>query len=122
MSSGHSSSAYSLLWVMPIGRVITAPTIAACQPQNTNRASLSEISRTWQVRWTTYSEVANSTEPPKAKITPLACSRSEEHTSELQSLMRSSYAVFCLKKKTSSTTHQNIDHQLRPDTTTHHAH
>src|SRR3546814_3160472 len=29
-------------------------------------------------------------------------SRSEEHTSELQSLMRISYAVFCLKKKTIS--------------------
>src|SRR3546814_6096031 len=29
--------------------------------------------------------------------------RSEEHTSELQSLMRNSYAVFCLKKKTSPT-------------------
>src|SRR3546814_5422208 len=29
--------------------------------------------------------------------------RSEEHTSELQSLMRSSYAVFCLKKKTHNT-------------------
>src|SRR3546814_6906544 len=29
-----------------------------------------------------------------------AASRSEEHTSELQSLMRISYAVFCLKKKT----------------------
>src|SRR3546814_1505293 len=28
------------------------------------------------------------------------CFRSEEHTSELQSLMRISYAVFCLKKKT----------------------
>src|SRR3546814_10000753 len=28
--------------------------------------------------------------------------RSEEHTSELQSLMRSSYAVFCLKKKTTT--------------------
>src|SRR3546814_1210102 len=28
-----------------------------------------------------------------------ACARSEEHTSELQSLMRNSYAVFCLKKK-----------------------
>src|SRR3546814_4386828 len=27
------------------------------------------------------------------------CGRSEEHTSELQSLMRISYAVFCLKKK-----------------------
>src|SRR3546814_8736082 len=32
-------------------------------------------------------------------------SRSEEHTSELQSLMRHSYAVFCLKKK--KTTHNN---------------
>src|SRR3546814_6991597 len=30
----------------------------------------------------------------------LALDRSEEHTSELQSLMRISYAVFCLKKKT----------------------
>src|SRR3546814_4894100 len=30
--------------------------------------------------------------------------RSEEHTSELQSLMRISYAVFCLKKKTQKTT------------------
>src|SRR3546814_7156811 len=30
--------------------------------------------------------------------------RSEEHTSELQSLMRISYAVFCLKKKTKNTT------------------
>src|SRR3546814_9435312 len=34
--------------------------------------------------------------------------RSEEHTSELQSLMRISYAVFCLKKKTiSNTTYQH---------------
>src|SRR3546814_5800910 len=31
--------------------------------------------------------------------------RSEEHTSELQSLMRISYAVFCLKKKTIKNTH-----------------
>src|SRR3546814_7884474 len=30
--------------------------------------------------------------------------RSEEHTSELQSLMRISYAVFCLKKKTQNNT------------------
>src|SRR3546814_3289482 len=30
--------------------------------------------------------------------------RSEEHTSELQSLMRISYAVFCLKKKTNNKT------------------
>src|SRR3546814_10858561 len=36
-------------------------------------------------------------EPPK-KFSK-AIERSEEHTSELQSLMRNSYAVFCLKKK-----------------------
>src|SRR3546814_11533632 len=30
---------------------------------------------------------------------PVRVTRSEEHTSELQSLMRTSYAVFCLKKK-----------------------
>src|SRR3546814_1491285 len=44
--------------------------------------------------------------------------RSEEHTSELQSLMRISYAVFCLKKKiknnTYKTTHRNTSH---PNTT-----
>src|SRR3546814_4611910 len=34
-----------------------------------------------------------------AKRSPVAPGRSEEHTSELQSLMRISYAVFCLKKK-----------------------
>src|SRR3546814_3096198 len=34
----------------------------------------------------------------------LAPSRSEEHTSELQSLMRSSYAVLCLKNKNNLTT------------------
>src|SRR3546814_9379082 len=33
--------------------------------------------------------------------------RSEEHTSELQSLMRISYAVFCLKKKKKQTTRQH---------------
>src|SRR3546814_4698294 len=36
------------------------------------------------------------------------CLRSEEHTSELQSLMRISYAVFCLKKKNK---HQPIERQ-----------
>ena len=74
MSIGHSSSAYSLPWVKPSGRVTAAATITACQPQNTNAASLSEISRTWQVRWTTCRLVANSAQPPNAKITALVCS------------------------------------------------
>src|SRR3546814_10618158 len=36
--------------------------------------------------------------------------RSEEHTSELQSLMRSSYAVFCLKKKNQTYNLQQTNH------------
>src|SRR3546814_6585575 len=42
------------------------------------------------------------------RSTPEASARSEEHTSELQSLMRISYAVFCLKKKKKITRKQQI--------------
>src|SRR3546814_7636600 len=46
----------------------------------------------------------------------LPADRSEEYTSELQSLMRISYAVFCLKKKTNhkteSTTHMHKNNAL----------
>src|SRR3546814_7031255 len=37
--------------------------------------------------------------PYSPELNPMENVRSEEHTSELQSLMRISYAVFCLKKK-----------------------
>src|SRR3546814_10710554 len=48
--------------------------------------------------------------------------RSEEHTSELQSLMRISYAVFCLKKQTTSqlTTEKYPDHQHNTQKTLNH--
>src|SRR3546814_4898954 len=42
--------------------------------------------------------------PWLALVWPAEPQRSEEHTSELQSLMRISYAVFCLKKKITTTT------------------
>src|SRR3546814_4875241 len=52
--------------------------------------------------------------------------RSEEHTSELQSLMRISYAVFCLKKKNKHTlriklapTELTEEQRLTPTTTSH---
>src|SRR3546814_3225843 len=48
--------------------------------------------------------------------------RSEEHTSELQSLMRISYAVFCLKKKTQSSNNPlyiNIDKYPHQDPNNH---
>src|SRR3546814_5193120 len=47
------------------------------------------------------------TAPLPANDNRLAPRRSEEHTSELQSLMRISYAVFCLKKKTENQHHDN---------------
>src|SRR3546814_1062447 len=50
-------------------------------------------------------------DPRRMRHTPRHCLRSEEHTSELQSLMRISYAVFCLKKKTK--THHNINQHIQ---------
>src|SRR3546814_9594652 len=44
---------------------------------------------------------------PSLKHQPPPCGRSEEQTSELQSLMRISYAVFCLKKKITKTMSHN---------------
>src|SRR3546814_6574349 len=61
------------------------------------------------VRGETTEEASDKTvaaEPDdEPTVTVPALGRSEEHTSELQSLMRISYAVFCLKKKKQRTTH-----------------
>src|SRR3546814_3356453 len=53
-----------------------------------------------------------------------AHSRSEEHTSELQSLMRTSYAVFCLKKKKQYKNGNDLTHTHTTaiNTTVHHLH
>src|SRR3546814_7506653 len=52
----------------------------------------------------TFALVIEVLMPPLRRVAPVrndepATTRSEEHTSELQSLMRISYAVFCLKKQ-----------------------
>src|SRR3546814_5913408 len=52
----------------------------------------------WQRSWRTESRYRR-----RATLSRLLSGRSEEHTSELQSLMRISYAVFCLKKKNRNT-------------------
>src|SRR3546814_6292716 len=50
---------------------------------------------------------------PQYAFHPAQSHRSEEHTSELQSLMRISYAVFCLKKKiTKTTTYIHINNNI----------
>src|SRR3546814_1410379 len=61
----------------------------------------------------TFSEAILAWKPARAArsigFDPSFPVRSEEHTSELQSLMRISYAVFCLKKK-KTTNHTDIQH------------
>src|SRR3546814_10307076 len=47
--------------------------------------------------WVPSASLASSPIPPSVPINWVASTRSEEHTSELQSLMRISYAVFCLQ-------------------------
>src|SRR3546814_5531534 len=47
--------------------------------------------------------------PSEMELAMIYDSRSEEHTSELQSLMRISYAVFCLKKKKNTTKYQTYN-------------
>src|SRR3546814_3016266 len=48
-----------------------------------------------------HPELVSGSIAPRA-MSSIVENRSEEHTSELQSLMRISYAVFCLKKKTTT--------------------
>src|SRR3546814_3804170 len=111
-------------WAMPMtGRVlIRMPPEDTCQksPSWSSSGSRSYLRGTAWYQGVTQSgtpvrpaedmSVANT---PRAAVQPwnrsftVACWRSEEHTYELQSLMRISYAVFCLKqKKTNKTTRQ----------------
>src|SRR3546814_5583982 len=55
---------------------------------------------------TIYTNIEENSEFGSGLRRAIVASRSEEHTSELQSLMRISYAVFCLKKKKKRTNKQ----------------
>src|SRR3546814_8252305 len=55
-------------------------------------------------QWRLYNTFRAGSRIPGGELMVEAQTRSEEHTSELQSLMRISYAVFCLKKKNNKTT------------------
>src|SRR3546814_1545689 len=64
-----------------------------------------------------YQQMVQAKNRAQAAVQNLANSdgRSEEHTSELQSLMRISYAVFCLKKKNKTITKLNKDKYKKTD-------
>src|SRR3546814_3041451 len=77
----------------------------SCRPDRKYRCR-----RFWvEWRWPEAAPLAGPTDCRPAPSGPLSSARrarSEEHTSELQSLMRISYAVFCLKKKPLDSTKQ----------------
>src|SRR3546814_4563211 len=64
-----------------------------------------DLTKTLRQRWESYKKNLQSASPSLGSNNPRYIERSEEHTSELQSLMRISYAVFCLKKKTKTYHH-----------------
>src|SRR3546814_7600328 len=67
--------------------------------------------------WVTFHSRSRGRLWTKGETSGHGLARSEEHTSELQSLMRISYAVFCLKKKKEHT-HNQPKRQATRDTTT----
>src|SRR3546814_6946263 len=73
-------------------------------------------------RGATPSRTASCRHQREIGIVPRGCEhrRSEEHTSELQSLMRISYAVFCLKKKTPIINHIQKQHNIYTHNTIQH--
>src|SRR3546814_2900347 len=64
-------------------------------PENPRRA---HPGRARHLDWRSEGRCGHGLSPPPSRSGDATRARSEEHTSELQSLMRISYAVFCLKK------------------------
>src|SRR3546814_1204140 len=88
---------------------------------SSNQAFVSNLALLWQKRkvigecWDIPSGPrANGLSRPERRF-----ARSEEHTSELQSLMRISYAVFCLKKKKVTEHYKQETESPRQDETIH---
>src|SRR3546814_8576233 len=76
---------------IPIGP-LTIPIVASCPPTASQRSWISSV-------------MLRRPAGARAGAVGRIAGRSEEHTSELQSLMRISYAVFCLKKKITERLH-----------------
>src|SRR3546814_2698518 len=76
---------------------------ASCPLDERSRRSLPSVPRP---STSATASVRGTSQSPSTATTVVG--RSEEHTSELQSLMRISYAVFCLKKKNYLLQHQTL--------------
>src|SRR3546814_5190169 len=96
------------LGCLQIGRIAARPKAPGEQQPRTRAAADKQLA-TGQPLWFFFT----ARHALHGRVIEWDCAgRSEEHTSELQSLMRISYAVFCLKKKTSRQYDINITHNL----------
>src|SRR3546814_4239669 len=92
-----------------------APVITSITSQSASSSSASSISTAAAA--SSPNLCGTTAAKPCTSNTPRLTLRSEEHTSELQSLMRISYAVFCLKKKkTNNISEQSAKHMTTPQT------
>src|SRR3546814_965872 len=82
---------------LPVGLV--APSFLSSSPAKTGRVPKGRQGRSAGLVRPAAAGEDTATHALTARRHALRSRRSEEHTSELQSLMRISYAVFCLKKK-----------------------
>src|SRR3546814_9861321 len=89
------------LWALVIQRIVTEIISTLL-----SRASY-RWTPGWAFRWPTLKRNLSI----NGSLTATQLVRSEEHTSELQSLMRTSYAVYCLKKKIIHITRTQQSHQ-----------
>src|SRR3546814_9294173 len=99
-----------------VGRCRTVDLLGAAIPARHGRAAGIRILR--QHDWRHRRAAGARAFPVEGRIAASRsrpqCGRSEEHTSELQSLMRISYAVFCLKiKKYKKQQQKNTSHQVQ---------
>src|SRR3546814_6579024 len=99
---GHASERALLRVDQLTGRPVVAA--GPAQPARTAAAELAGSTGTAVVIGPAHAERGDRAAGARGQRAADGPHRSEEHTSELQSLMRTSYAVFCLKKKKNKTT------------------
>src|SRR3546814_6869844 len=95
------------MWKMtaPINSIQSAGTAVVDDSRRASRANLEKAAQKFEAVFVNMMlKEARKTSLGGGMFENDAMRRSEEHTSELQSLMRISYAVFCLKKKKHKTT------------------
>src|SRR3546814_4207725 len=118
----HTLSLHDALPIygMPRASLAKPQRLKSAQPSKQRRNARPPKRQRWQRKLARQPNLPQPALPrPKPNARLPATRRSEEHTSELQSLMRISYAVFCLKKKKQQTHKYYTEDQEQPTAQSH---